>query len=382
MMHSRRSFTAALVAGSLLVVPSAPAAAATYVYVSNAEDGDIGMYTLQADGSLQRGQRFKAEKVVMPMAVSPDKRFLVAGVRSKPFSAYTYSIDRASGALKLVGTGPLAESFPYISFDRSGRYLLGASYGANLVSINPVGTDGRIGEPLQVIPTARNAHSIRTDNTNRFVYVPHLGTDQIFQFLFDQKSGRLTANTPPIVQLKQGTGPRHFITSPDNRFVFLLNELTATVTTLALDPKTGLLSEVASASALPPDSKLVPGAPRGAVGVPGAPVRDVSKDIWASDLHITPNGKFLYAAERTSNTINGFSVESATGKLVYLGATPTEAQPRGFAIDPSGHFVIVSGEKSETISSYAIDASTGALKLVGKYPTGKGSNWVEIVPFD
>jgi 6-phosphogluconolactonase len=250
------------------------------------------------------------------------------------------------------------------------------------VSINPVGTDGRIGEPLQVIPTARNAHSIRTDNTNRFVYVPHLGTDQIFQFVFDQKSGRLTANTPPIVQLKQGTGPRHFITSPDNRFVFLLNELTATVTTLALDPKTGLLSEVASASALPPDSKLVPGAPRGAVGVPGAPVRDVSKDIWASDLHITPNGKFLYAAERTSNTINGFSVESATGKLVYLGATPTEAQPRGFAIDPSGHFVIVSGEKSETISSYAIEASTGALKLVGKYPTGKGSNWVEIVPFD
>jgi 6-phosphogluconolactonase len=340
------------------------------------------MYMLQADGSLQVGQRFKAEKLVMPMAVSHDKRFLVAAVRSKPFAAYTYSIDRVSGALRLVGTGPLAESFPYISFDRTGRYLLGASYGGNLVSINPVGTDGRIGEPLQVIPTARNAHSIRTDNTNRFVYVPHLGTDQIFQFVFDQKSGRLSANTPPVLQLKQGTGPRHFITSPDNRFVFLLNELTATVTTLALDPKTGLLSEVASVSALPPDSKLLPGAPRGAVGAPGVPVRDVSNDIWASDVHITPNGKFLYAAERTSNTINGFAVDSATGKLVHLGSTPTEAQPRGFAIDPSGRFVIVSGEKSDTISSYAIDASNGALKPVGKYPTGKGSNWVEIVPFD
>src|SRR5712691_9493164 len=242
---------------------SAQASAATFVYVSNAEDGDIGMYTMRADGSLQPGPHFAAEKLVMPMTVSPDKRFLMVGVRSKPFSAYTYSIDRASGALRLVGTGPLAESFPYISFDRSGRYLLGASYGGHLVSVNPVGADGRVGEPLQVIPTARNAHAIRTDNSNRFVFVPHLGTDQVFQFLFDEKSGRLTANTPPVVQLKAGTGPRHLITSSDNRFVYLLSELVATVTTLSLDPKTGLLTEVSSASALPPDSKLQPGAPRG-----------------------------------------------------------------------------------------------------------------------
>src|SRR6266850_6837906 len=190
----------------------------TYVYVSNAEDGDIGMYTLQSDGSLQPGPRFKAEKPVMPMSVSPDKRYLVAGVRSKPFSAYTYSIDRGTGALKLAGTGPLAESFPYIAFDRTGRYLLGASYGGHLVSVNPVGADGRVGEPMQVIPTARNANAIRTDNSNRFVFVPHLGTDQVFQFLFDEKSGRLTANTPPVAQMKQGTGPRHLIVSADNRF--------------------------------------------------------------------------------------------------------------------------------------------------------------------
>jgi 6-phosphogluconolactonase len=316
------------------------------------------------------------------MTVSPDKRYLVAGVRSKPFSAYTYAIDRASGALKLVGTGPLAESFPYISFDRSGRYLLGASYGAHLVSVNPVGPDGRVGQPTQVIPTARNAHAIRTDNTNRFVFVPHLGTDQVFQFLFDEKSGRLTANTPPVAQLKTGTGPRHLITSPDNRFVYLLNELTATVTTLSLDAKTGVLTEVSSAGALPPESKLVPGAPRGAVGVAGAPPRNVDNDIWASDLHLTPDGKFLYAAERTSSSLGAFSVDSATGKLTYLGSTPTEKQPRGFRIDPSGRFMVVSGEKSDTLSVYAIDPSTGALKPTGKYPAGKGANWVEIVSFD
>ena len=116
-----------MLAASLGLLMSGPALAATFVYISNAEDGDIGMYTLNSDGSLQPGQRFKAEKIVMPMTVSPDKRFLIAAVRSKPFSAYTYSIDSGTGTLKLIGTGPLAESFPYISLDRSGRYLLGAS---------------------------------------------------------------------------------------------------------------------------------------------------------------------------------------------------------------------------------------------------------------
>ena len=72
-----------------------------------------------------------------------------------------------ASSLRSVGTGPLHESFPYVTFDRSGRFLLGASYGAHLVSVNPVGADGRVGEPMQVIPTARNAHAIITDNTNQ-----------------------------------------------------------------------------------------------------------------------------------------------------------------------------------------------------------------------
>jgi 6-phosphogluconolactonase len=375
---------APVIAALLVLASSAPALAGTFVYVSNAEDGDIGMFKLQAEGSLQPGQRFKAEKLVMPMVVSPDKHFLIAAVRSKPFQAYSYSIDKSSGALNLVGTGTLAESYPYIALDRSGHFLLGASYGANQVGVNPVGADGRVGEPIQVIPTARNAHSIRTDNTNRFVFVPHLGTDQVFQFLFDEKSGRLSANTPPVLQLKQGSGPRHLIVSSDNRFVYLLNELTGVVTTLSLDPTTGTLKELDSVSVLPPDTKLVPGVPRGAVGTPGAnqAPRNTANDIWASDLHLTPNGRWLYAAERTSSTLGAFRVDTASGKLTYLGSTSTEKQPRGFNIDPTGRVVVVSGEQSDTISSYAIDAETGALKLIGRYPTGKGTNWVEIVSFD
>ena len=343
-----------------------------FVYVSSAEDGDIGIYALRSDGTLEPRARCPAQAAVMPMSISPDQRFLVAAGRSQPYSAQTFAIDRSTGALTRVGAGPLAESFPYITHDRTGRWLLGASYSAHLVAVSPVNPDGTVGAPLQVIPTARNAHAIITDRTNRFVFVPHLGTDQVFQFVFDDKSGRLAASTPPVLQLKAGTGPRHLVTSPDNRFVYLLNELTATVTTLVLE--NGLLRETGSALALPPGSTLGPGMPR------PQPGRDVSNDIWASDIHVTPDGRFVYAAERTSSTISVLAVDHASGRLAYAGSTPTEKQPRGFRVDPAGRFLIVSGEKSETISSYAIEPG-GVLRLAGKAPTGKGSNWVEIAAF-
>jgi 6-phosphogluconolactonase len=365
------------------LIGSAPALGATFVYVSNAEDGDIGTYRMLDSGELQPGARVKAANVVMPMAVSPDRRFLYAASRSKPFSVHAYSINPGTGALTHLSTSPLAESFPYIALDRTGRFLLGASYGGHLVSVNAVGSDGRVAaEPLQVIPVGRNAHAIRVDGSNRFAFVPTLGTDQMFQFTFDANSGRLGANTPAVYQMKAMTGPRHFVTSGDNRFLYALSELQATVTTFALDGKTGLLTEVSSASGLPADTKLGLGAPRGAVGVPGAPPRNTDNDIWAADIHLTPNGRFLYISERTSSSLGAFSVDGATGKLTYVSSTPTERQPRGFAIDPKGRFLVASGEKSETISVYSIDQASGALKPLGKYPTGKGSNWVEIVGFD
>jgi 6-phosphogluconolactonase len=354
-----------------------PSQAATYVYVSNAEDGTIGMYTMANDGTLKPGAAVEAGKLVMPMNVSPDKRFLFAAVRSKPHYAVSYSIDHATGALKLVAKGPLVESLPYIYSDKTGRWLLGASYGGHKVTVNPIGKDGKVGKESQVIPTALNAHAILTDQSNKYAFVPHLGTDQVFQFRFDAKTGKLSSNTPATVQIKSGSGPRHLVVSKDNKFVYLLNELTAVVTTLALDQKTGLLTQVSEASALPADSKLRPGAPRVPAGGKDAP-RDVSNDIWASDLHLTPDGKFLYAAERTSSSLGAFSVDAKTGKLTFLSSTPVEKQPRGFRIHPNGKFMVVSGQQSSTISVYAIEAN-GGLKLLNKYPTGKDTNWVEIV---
>ena len=372
------------IAGLTALIGYVPALAGTFVYVSNADDGDIGAYSVQADGSLKPGERAKAAKLVMPMTVSPDKRFLYAAARSKPYTVFVYSIDRNTGSLKPLSNSPLAESFPYISLDKTGRYLFGASYGANLISVNSVKPDGSVTpEPLQVIPVGRNAHSIRIDGSNKFVFVPTLGSNEVFQFTFDAKKGRLASNTPAVFLMKPGMGPRHLVTSNDNKFVYLLTEMTGTVTTFSLNGKTGLLTEVSSISGLSPNSKLVPGEARGPVGAPGGPPpRNTDNDIWASDLHLTPNGKYLYVAERTGSTLTTLGVDGATGKLTYLASTPTEKQPRGFAIDPKGKFLVVSGEKSDTISAYKIDEASGGLTLIGKYPAGKDANWVEIVSFD
>jgi 6-phosphogluconolactonase len=119
-----------------------------------------------------------------------------------------------------------------------------------------------------------------------------------------------------------------------------------------------------------------------AVGAPNAaPPRNRDNDIWAADIHLTPDGRFLYISERTGSTLGAFSVNAQSGKLTYLASTPTESQPRGFAIDPKGRFLVAAGEKSDTISVYAIDRASGALSLLQKYPAGKGANWVEIVSF-
>jgi 6-phosphogluconolactonase len=196
-------------------------------------------------------------------------------------------------------------------------------------------------------------------------------------FNFDAQTGKLSSNTPAVQMAKANSGPRHFVTSADNRFVYLLSEMAGTVTTFAVDGKTGLLTEVSSVLALPPDTKLGPGAVRG-----GPVPRNTDNDIWVADIHLTPNGRFMYISERTGSTLSTLAVDAASGKVSYVASTPTEQQPRGFAIDSKGRFLVASGEKSATISVYAIDPASGALKFLDKYPAGKGANWVEIVGFD
>ena len=360
--------------------------AKTFVYVSNAQDGNIDAYVMDmSTGTLASIGKSEAGKLVMPMAVSPSKKHLYAVVRSQPVRVLTFAIDPATGALAQKASAPLPDSMPYVSTDQTGRFLFTASYGGDKIAVSPIGENGLVeAEAIQVIPTGRNAHSILPDRSNKFVYAATLGANQVLQFTFDSKTGKLTANDPPSISPEAGHGPRHLAFSPDNKILYVLNELSGHITQYAIDAGKGTLTLVDSISSVPAEAGLAWGVAQAPVGGTPAPAaaaapKDEKPKVWAADIQITPNGKFLYTTERTTNKIALFTVAPGTGKLTYVTNFATEAQPRGIRIDPTGQFLVASGEKSDRVSVYKIDQSTGKLSEPTRFPVGNGANWVEIV---
>lgn len=356
--------------------------AKTFVYVSNAQDGNIDAYAMDAGtGALTPVGKTEAAKLVMPMTVSPSKKYLYAVIRSQPTRVLTYAIDPATGALSQKASAPLPDSMPYVSTDHTGRFLFTASYGGDKLAVSPIGENGLVeAEAIQVIATGRNAHAILPDRSNKFVYATTLGANQVLQFTFDSKTGKLTANEPPSVSPEAGHGPRHMAFSPDNKNLYVLNELSGHVTRYAIDGAKGALTLAESISSVPPEAGLAWGVPQAPAGTAAAAApKDEKPKIWAADIQITPNGKFLYSTERTGSKIALFTVATDTGKLTYVANFATETQPRGIRIDPTGQYLVASGEKSDRLSVYRIDQSTGKLGEPSRYPVGNGANWVEIV---
>jgi len=361
---------AALVRGlciTVMAMTATAASAATYLYVGNAASNEIFIYSLDA----KTGELTTIDKLVvpgitkagssMPMAVSPNKKFLYAGFRGEPQVAATFTIDRKTGKLTHVGNGPLADSMAYIAMDGTGKWLLGASYPGHKVTVNPVGANGVIEAVKQSVPNLPNSHSIIADKSNRHVLSPSLGADVVNQFTFDAKTGTLTPNDPANTRVKDKNGPRHFRYSRDEKFVYLLNETAAVIDVFSYDAKKGVLvKQIQEISALPEGPK---------------------EKVWAADIHLTPNGKFLYASERGTSTLSQYQVDPKTGMLTANGSVPTEKQPRAFQIDPTSKFLYAVGELSDSMTSYAIDAASGALTKLKQYPVGKNPNWVEIVAF-
>jgi 6-phosphogluconolactonase len=340
--------------------------AATFVYVGNSDSQEVNVLELKASGELTPIETTAVPGPAkpggsLPMAVSPDKKRLYVGLRNEPYSVVTYTIDAKTGKLKLVGPGPLADSMAYIVTDRSGKFLLSASYPGHKVTVSPIGADGVVQAATQIMPTQPNAHCIMPDPTNHFVLHTSLGGDLVYQEKFDAKTGKLTPNDPPSISIKAKAGARHLVFSPNRKFVYLISELDGSIYVFPWDAKTGTLQK---------EVQVTTSLPKGFDGKP-----------WAADIHLTPDGKFLYASERTSSTLAAFSVDAKTGMLTPIDSFSTEKQPRAFSIDPTGHYLLSVGELSNSMTTYAIDNKSGKLTKLKEYPVGKKPNWVEIVSF-
>ncbi len=336
----------------------------TFVYAANSGSNDISIFHLEKPSGLLRSLgSAPAGGPASSMAVSPDKCFLHVSVNTKPTAVETFAIDQGSGGLTPVAHINVPTSLTYLTMDANGWFLLGAAYHGHLACVMTVSPEGLPNpQPIAVMEPGIHPHAIVIDPSNRFACIPALGSDALNVYLFDPLTGVLAPATTPVLRTPKGSGPRHCRFSPDGSLLYLLTELSGDVISYTVDGENGDLEQVSSISIIPPTHP-----------------EEKELTMWAADIQITPDGRFVYASERTTSNLVYFKADTETGALTYASHIVTEAQPRGFAIEKAGKYLLAAGEKSHHVSCYEIDVDTGELKFVSRARAGKGTNWGSVV---
>jgi 6-phosphogluconolactonase len=191
-----------------------------------------------------------------------------------------------------------------------------------------------------------HAHCIILDASERYALAADLGIDKVMIYRFDPLTGKLTPGKQASAELQAGAGPRHLTLHPNGKYLYVINELDSTLTTLKYNAATGTLSQIDTVSTLPSDFSGV---------------------SYCADVHVSPSGKFLYGSNRGHNSIVVFQIDPRTGKLTQLEHVSTEGKwPRNFTIDPTGRFLLVANQHTDNVVTVAIDPQTGRLKPTGQ----------------
>ena len=336
------------------------------VYVANADSQDLSIFSLREDGDLtplgavvvQRPAQVGRSIV---LALNPKRDYLYAGHLSgaAQSSVATYAIDQRTALPERIGSTPLPDSTAYLATDRTGRFLLSASYGAAKVSVNAIMANGVVGDTLQTIETEPKAHCIITDPSNRYALHTSVGGDLIYQRRFDAATGKLLPNEPLTLSVRAKSGPRFVAFAPDGAHAYVVGELDATIDVYPFAAAAGTLGASVQTVACLPD------------GFTGRP--------WGADIHMRPDGRFLYVSERTTSTLLAFSVGAGDGRLTRIDSYPTVERPRAFNVDPSGSFLLAAGQLSNSVVCHLIDAASGELICLREHRVGRNPTWVEIV---
>jgi len=293
------------------------------------------------------------------IAIDSARRFLYAvnetdSFQNQPTGAISaFEINKETGKLKLLQQiSSLGAAPAHLSLDKRDRYLLVANYNGGNVAVFPIGNDGKLGEHTALIQNAGSsvnrdrqagphAHFIQVTNDNKFALTADLGIDKVLINRFDANTGSLTPADSGFVKLDPGSGPRHIAFSPTGKTVYVLNELTSTVTLFSCNSENGAMQALQTLSTLP---------------------KTFSGNNTSAEIVIDAKGKFLYASNRGDNSIVLFSIDPKDGRL-----TPVEwissggKDPRNFEIDPSGQWLFAANQNSDNIVVFRIDQSTGRL---------------------
>lgn len=330
----------------------------TLLFVSMAPEEKIKTFRLDPrDGKLTPVAELKVDGAPGALAVDPGQKFLFASLRTTS-SLASFVLDPATGKLTHLSTAalPKGENAAFVGTDRTGRWLLSASYMAGKVVVHRLGTDGKIETPpVQTMVAEKTAHCTVIDPGNRFVFVPHVTPNAVFQYRLDAASGKLSDAGKAPGGAPQA-GPRHLAFHPTLKMAFTSDETGSSITAYQFDPNAGL-KPVQTLSTLPGDYK--------------------GKNTTA-EVKVHPSGKFVWVSNRGHDSLAGFAIDKA-GKLSALGQTPTEKTPRSFEIDPDGRFVFGAGEGSGKLAVYQVDEASGKLARLHTYDVGKSLTWVMAV---
>jgi 6-phosphogluconolactonase len=299
------------------------------------------------------------------LAIHPSGRYLYSvsemgeRIEGRPAGGIaSFQIDAETGSVSQLNIQPSMGTGPcHLIVDATGRFVLAANYASGSVAVLPINADGSLGpstdfiqhEGSSVNPQRQqepHAHSINLDGSNKYALVPDLGIDKVLIYEFDAENGKLKPNSAqPWARTRSGAGPRHLDFHPNQRFVYVGNELDSTVVAFEFDASRGTLKEIITLSTLPPGYE-----------------ETAAEKSWVADVHVHPSGKTVYVSNRGHDSLAIFNIDRETGGLTAAGYVSTKGSyPRNFGIEPNGNFVIAANQNSDDIYVFGVDSKTGAL---------------------
>lgn len=348
-----------------LIFSSAMAQSTTkdIVYAGTFSERDSkGIYVFEFDRiaqTLTEVQTVSGRESPTYLEVHPSGKFLYAVYREKPENEGTiaaFKIDVA-GKLTKINEQSVGKNPCHISIDPRGKLLFVSNYASGNLIVYSINHDGSLSPSTHNFQYKGSSihkerqkephtHSGISSLKGDFLYVSDLGIDKIMIYEIDTKGNLYPAKTP-LIETPPGTGPRHSVVHPNGNYFFSNEELTSSVASYKIDQRTGALQFVERVTMLSKDT--------------------TAEGNAAADIHLSPDGKFLYASNRGQDNLVVYRVDADNGKLSYVEHAKAEGKhPRSFMIDDEGEFIFVANRFTDSITLFRRDLSSGRLVFTGK----------------
>ena len=349
----------------LMPMATAQQAPKEILYIgTSSERGSKGIYVFEFDREKQdfkKTQTLTHKQSPTFLELHPNGKYLYAAYREglgendKNGIVAAFEIDQETGKITLInevsseGAGPC-----HVSVDPKGEYVYISNYGGGNLAAYPIGPDGGLLAPSAVIqhtgssthPTRQKQaymHSIMPSQNGDFIYASDLGVDKIYTYKIDRTSGKLSEAS--VVSSTPGSGPRHFALHPNNQLAFSAEELTSTIASFRIDPHTGKLTPLERVPMLP----------------------QPNQNNTAADIHVSPDGRYVYASNRGEDNLVIYAIDQKTGKMSLVGHESTQGgHPRNFYMDRLGDFVLVANRDNDHFVLFDRDKKSGKLTYTGK----------------